>query len=173
MKIKIIKLNKVFTTTLILLFLLASCSKDPESLTISWDFTLDGQNYSFQEEIEDEFESGCATFQLGGQIILADDGTDAVSFQFGCPDITDEGTYTFDDNSNNALQGMIGMNGYTSDGGSVTVTISQFPTIIATDLDGSTLEETILEGDFSGSVVDVMMGNSHNISGSFRAVRFN
>ena len=62
------------------------------------------------------------------------------------------------------------MNGYTSDGGSVTVTISQFPAIIASDLNGSTLEEAILEGDFSGSVVDAMMGNSHNISGSFRAV---
>ena len=176
--------NLKFSTKNILMFLLismvafqfSSCKKE-DSVTVKWNITIDGQDYSYEDVFSEsgESESCIALFQTnagitsgGGQIILStNDGLFMI--QIASVNLTSEGSYVFDENSDGEISIMHGTNTYTTGlGGSTTVNITSFPleTLGAHD----NLESTISIGNFSGTIGD-FNGDLHSISGAFEAVR--
>ncbi len=171
-----IKYIKIFLLISMIVFQFSSCKKE-DSVTVKWNITLDGQDYSYEDVFSEsgESESCIALFQTnsgitngGGQIILStNDGLFMI--QIASVNLTNEGTYVFDDNSDGSMSIMHGINTYTTDlGGSTTVNITSFPlqTLGAHD----NIESTISTGNFSGTTGD-FNGDLHTISGAFEAVR--
>ena len=157
-------------------FQFSSCKKKEDSVTLKWNITIDGQDYSYEEVFSESGESeSCISFfqtnagisGAGGQVLLSsNDGL--FTIQIASVNLTSEGTYVFDENTDGLMSIMHGVNAYTTDYGSTTVNITSFPsqTLGAHD----NLESTKAKGDFSGTIGD-FNGNLHSISGSFEAVR--
>jgi hypothetical protein len=176
-----------FTATNIFLFLLisamsfqfSSCKKQNEVI-VKWDITIDGQTYSYEETLteDDEFENGVAILQTnsginngGSQLILTSTDGGMITVQFGHINMTEDGSYLFNGGMDGMLSIMHNMNAYADDlgvGASTTLNITTFPT--ATVSTSDRLQETIVVGNFSGTVGD-FNDVLHDISGSFEAIR--
>ena len=180
-----------FTATNTFLFLLisalsfqfSSCKKQNEAInevTIKWNITIDGQDYSYEEILseEDDFENGVAILQTnsgisngGSQLILSSSDGGMLTVQFGHVNMTDEGSYVFNGDMDGSLSIMNNMDSYSDAlgiGASTTLTITTFPAVSAST--SEMLQETLVIGDFSGTVGD-FNDDLHNISGSFEAIR--
>lgn len=171
---------KVFFTLLFIILIGVSfqnCGKsNSNSVNVSWNMTLDGQSYSAEElfaegqdinECVSIFQTNSGTSGAGGQIVLSDQGMITITIQD--VNLTNTGTYNFDDMSDGAFTIMNGMSNYsTFNGGSVSVNVTSFASqTLGAHTD---LQSTLCIGDFSGTIAD-FNGNLHNVSGSFQSVR--
>ena len=157
----------------------SSCKKQNEVI-LKWDITIDGQTYSYEETLteDDEFENGAAILQTnsgianaGSQLILTSTDGGMLTIQFGHINMTQEGSYVFNGGMDGTLSIMQNMNSYADNlgiGASTTLNITTFPTATVSTTDR--LQETLVIGDFSGTVGD-FNDVLHNISGSFEAIR--
>ena len=157
----------------------SSCKKQNEVI-LKWDITIDGQTYSYEETLteDDEFENGAAILQTnsgianaGSQLILTSTDGGMLTIQFGHINMTQEGSYVFNGGMDGTLSIMRNMNSYADNlgiGASTTLNITTFPTATVSTTDR--LQETLVIGDFSGTVGD-FNDVLHNISGSFEAIR--
>jgi len=166
-----------------LLILISGCKKQNEAInevTIKWNITIDGQDYSYEEILseEDAFENGVAILQTnsgisngGSQLILSSSDGGMLSVQFVHLNLTTEGTYVFNGDMDGSLSIMHNMDSYSDAlgmGASTTLTITTFPALSAST--SERLQETLVIGEFSGTVGD-FNDVLHNISGSFEAIR--
>ena len=179
------KINNRFYKSLFLCFValvliqFSSCKKQNEVI-VKWDITIDGQTYSYEETLteDDEFENGAAILQTnsgianaGSQLILTSTDGGMLTIQFAHINMTQEGSYVFNGGMDGMLSIMHNMNAYADDlgvGASTTLNITTFPTATVSTADR--LQETLVIGDFSGTVGD-FNDVLHNVSGSFEAIR--
>ena len=179
------KITKIFQKSFFACFVafmliqFSSCKKQNEVI-VKWDITIDGQTYSYEETLseDDEFENGAAILQTnsgitngGSQLILTSTDGGMVTVQFGHINMTEEGSYVFNGGMDGMLSIMHNMNAYADDlgvGASTTLNITTFPA--ATVSTSDRLQETIVVGNFSGTVGD-FNDVLHDISGSFEAIR--
>jgi hypothetical protein len=176
------KLVRVFNTLFLGFGILVISSCNPDNpqpnnpstgSALQWTLNIGGQTYSWQGSYPDNLTGGSA---IGGT-----NGTSSQPFSIACQKdggkmlaislpVYNSGTYTLN-SSNYALSNFIAFtesgspNYSTAYGGSVTVSVTQFPSSV----------NGVIKGTFSGTIgkSSALGGGTTTISGSFDALRSN
>ena len=159
-----------------LLFLSGCNQNNPQpnnAVTIKWNATIDGQNYSW----EDSYPSSTGSSQYNSTnktISLSKTSGGNVAISFGKSTMTQTGTYTFSQsNFSSSSLASISINNVTwgnAYGGSLNLTISSFSSQTVTS--NTATSANITKGSFSGTI-GKSIGGTSSVSGSFEAVRLN
>jgi hypothetical protein len=170
-----------------LVYIFIGCQPDdPQpngSVTIKWNATLNGQNYTWQDTYPEASTNAAGGSQYskssnGGQITLVSGGG-FNSFQIimSNPNMYSTGTYNISSanfSTYNSFSVMDGANAQNmlsiAYGGNVTINITTFPsnTVSANGVSNN----AIVKGNFSGTI-GKSSGGTVPISGSFESIRLN
>jgi len=153
------------------------------SVTIKWNATINGQNYTWQDTYPEASTNATGGSQYtkssnGGQIILANGGDfNALQINMSNPNMTSSGNYTISSANYSTYNSFSVMNGANAQnmlsiayGGNITINITTFPsnTVSANGVSSN----AIVKGNFSGTIGN-SSGGTVPISGSFESVRIN
>jgi hypothetical protein len=179
---KILGVISVLTATAVVF---SGCQPDnPQpngSVTIKWNATINGQNYTWQDNYPQSSTNVTGGSQYskssnGGSVQLAK-GADMSNLQIvmSSPNMTSTGSFSISSSNYSTFNSFYVLDGAnpqnmlsTSYGGNITVNITTFPTNSVSA--NGVSSNPIVKGNFSGSIGNTS-GGTVSISGSFESIR--